>query len=99
MSGRVDLVVVTGRVYTVDPARPVAQAVAVASGRIVRVGTDAEIRRMASPSTRVIDAGGRLVLPGFNDAHVHLVWGAEELVGVNLRPATDERDLAARLAA
>ena len=54
---------------------------------------------MASPSTRVIDAGGRLVLPGFNDAHVHLVWGAEELVGVNLRPATDERDLAARLAA
>src|SRR5262249_17903598 len=94
---RVSLIVVNARVHTVDSARPSAQAVAVKDGLIVRVGSDAEIRKMATPATRVIDAGGRLVLPGFNDAHVHLVRGAEELVGVDLRPATDVREMAARL--
>jgi predicted amidohydrolase YtcJ len=97
--GRADLVVLNAKVHTVDPDRPAAQAVGVHAGRITRVGTDAEVRRLAGASTRVIDAGGRLVLPGFNDAHVHLLWGAEELVGVDLRPAKNARELAARLAA
>jgi hypothetical protein len=92
-----DLVIVNAKVHTVDPARPSAQAVAVCGETIAKVGTTAEVRALAGARTRVIDARGRLVLPGFNDAHVHLVSGAEEIVGVDLRPAKDEQDFARRL--
>ena len=97
MDSAPDLIVFNGKVHTVDPARPSAEAIAVQGDVIGHVGTNAEVRRLAGRSTRVIDAGGRLVLPGFNDAHVHLIRGAEEIVGVNLRPARDEADLARRL--
>jgi hypothetical protein len=92
-----DVVIVNARVHTVDRARPSAQAVAVCGDTIAKVGTSAEIRRLAGSVTRVIDAGGRLVLPGFNDAHVHLIGGAEAILGVDLRPSKDEADLARRL--
>lgn len=94
-----DVIIINAKVHTVDARRRAAEAVAVCGETIARVGTTAEIRPLAGPSTRVIDAGGRLVVPGFNDAHVHLLSGAEELVGVNLRPARSEEDLARRLAA
>ncbi|HEX7021180.1 MAG TPA: amidohydrolase [Gemmatimonadaceae bacterium] len=93
-----DVVLVNGRVHTVDPSRPEAEAVAICGERIAQVGTTTEIRALVTGRTRVIDLAGRRVVPGFNDAHVHFIDGAEELVGVNLRPATDERDLARRLA-
>jgi hypothetical protein len=93
-----DLVVVHARVHTVDPAKPIAQAVAVTGERITRVGTNEDVESIIGPETRVIDAGGRLLLPGFNDAHVHFISGADELVGVNLRPASSEADFARRLA-
>ena len=96
---RATLIVVNARVHTVDPALPAAQAIAVCGDTIARVGTDAEVRQLAGAGTRVIDAGGRLVVPGFNDAHVHLVSGADELVGVDLRPATSEAEMAGRLRA
>ena len=92
-----DVVIINARVHTVDAKRPDAQAVAVCGDTIARVDTTDEIRKLAGPKTRVIDAGGRLVLPGFNDAHVHLLSGAEELVGVDLRPAKDAPDMARRL--
>ncbi|HSC27621.1 MAG TPA: amidohydrolase [Vicinamibacterales bacterium] len=92
-----DVAIVNARVHTVDPAKPAAEAVAVCGAIIARVGSTAEVRRLAAPTTRVIDAGGRLVLPGFNDAHVHLIAGAEEIVGVDLRPSTDPADMARRL--
>ena len=92
-----DLVIVNARVHTVDRARPSAEAVAICGEVISRVGSSAEVRQLASTRTRVIDAGGRLVVPGFNDAHVHLLSGAEQIVGVDLRPATDQTDLARRL--
>ncbi len=94
-----NLVLVNGRIHTVDPARPEAEAIAVCGERIGAVGSTTEIRAMAGPDTREIDLGGRRVVPGFNDAHVHFIDGADELVGVNLRPATSENDLAKRLAA
>ena len=56
-------------------------------------------KSFVGPATRVIDAGGRLVVPGFNDAHVHFIAGAEELIGVDLRPSRDEADMARRLGA
>jgi predicted amidohydrolase YtcJ len=92
-----DLILLNAKLHTVDPAMPAAEALAICGHRITHVGSSADVQRLAGPSTQVVDGGGRLVLPGFNDAHVHLVRGAEELVGVDLRPTRDEDDLAARL--
>jgi predicted amidohydrolase YtcJ len=93
------VVIVNARVHTVDPAKPAAEAVAVCGERIGRVGTNDEVRKLAGPTARVIDAGGKLLLPGFNDAHVHLVSGAEEIVGVDLRPAKNPQEFAQRIGA
>jgi hypothetical protein len=71
MTEQADLLLVNGRVYTVDAARSWAQAVAVRAGRIAAVGTDAGARALAGPRTEVIDLHGRMLLPGFQDAHVH----------------------------
>lgn len=92
-----DVVIVNAKVRTVDAKVPAAQAIAVCGEIIARVGTTEDVRRMAGPATRVIDAQGRLVVPGFNDAHVHLIDGANEIVGVDLRPAKDEADFVRRL--
>ncbi|MFH9672157.1 hypothetical protein ACH4L5_07715 [Streptomyces sp. NPDC017405] len=56
---------------TIDDGFTVAQAVAVAAGRILAVGSDAEITAPAGPDTHVIDLAGRTVLPGVNDSHLH----------------------------
>jgi len=69
------LIIVNANVFTADPARPRAQAVAIEDGRFSAVGDDAQIRAMAGPATRVIDAGGRLATPGLIEAHVHIGWG------------------------
>ena len=94
-----ETIIVNAKVHTVDRARLSAEAVAICGELIHRVGTSEEIRKLAGPKTRVIDAAGRLVVPGFNDAHVHLLDGANELLSVDLRPAKDEQDMARRLAA
>jgi predicted amidohydrolase YtcJ len=66
-----DLILHDGAVFTMDAARSWAQAAAVRDGRIVAVGTDAEVRPLTGPRTEVIRLHGRMVLPGFQDAHVH----------------------------
>lgn len=93
-----ELVLTNGRIYTVDAARPWAQAVGICGETIVAAGTDAGARAAVSPGARVIDLAGRLVVPGFNDAHVHLLDGAEQLVGVDLRPAKTEDEFMRLLA-
>lgn len=73
-----DLVVQNARVWTGDAARPWAEALAVIEGRLVLVGGDAEAARWIGGGTRVEDVGGRLLLPGFHDAHAHVLdWGLE----------------------
>jgi predicted amidohydrolase YtcJ len=67
-----DLVITNARVFTNDPARPWAEAVAMKGERVVAVGTAAEALAAKGPATRVVDAGGRVMVPGFNDAHVHV---------------------------
>ncbi len=67
-----DLIIVNGDIRTMDPLQPRVTALAARGKRVVALGDDAEIRALATPSTRVIDAGGRLVLPGFQDTHIHL---------------------------
>ena len=66
------LIVVNANVFTSDPARPRAEAVAVEEGLFSAVGSNAEIRALAGPATRIIDAGGRLATPGLIETHVHL---------------------------
>jgi predicted amidohydrolase YtcJ len=70
-----DVLLTGGAVYRVDAARSWAQAVAVRGGRIAAVGSDADVRALAGPSTRVIELDGRMLLPGFQDAHVHAAGG------------------------
>jgi predicted amidohydrolase YtcJ len=67
-----DLIIVNGDIRTMDPLQPRVTALAARGQRVMALGDDAEIRALATPSTRVIDAGGRLVLPGFQDTHIHL---------------------------
>ena len=67
-----DLVLVGGKVFTADSTKPWAEAIAIRGDRIVVVGTDADVRTLAGAQTRVIELNGRVVVPGFNDAHDHL---------------------------
>ena len=92
-----DLIIINGTVQTMDSERPTAEAVAVYGNRIAAVGSTEEIRRLAGPRTRVIDAGGRLVLPGFNDAHVHFMSGGFQLSNVDLRDARTPQEFADRI--
>lgn len=70
-----DIAITRGRIHTMHDGQPLAQAVAIRAGRIVFVGDDAGARAHIGPATRVIDAGGRPVVPGFIDAHVHPISG------------------------
>ena len=85
-----DLVIVNASVHTMDKSKPIAEAVAVAGNRIVAVGSTAEIKAMAGKPTRVVDAKGRVVFPGFNDAHVHYLMGGFSLSRVDLRDALNQ---------
>ena len=77
-----DLIVVNARVYTVDAAQPRAEALAVKNGRFAAVGSSADVRNLATSRTRVIDAAGQTITPGFIDTHCH-VSGVGELYSVN----------------
>lgn len=92
-----DLVIVNANVRTMDAKQPTAQAVAVYGKRIVAVGTTEEMGRLAGARTRVIDAKGALVLPGFNDSHVHFLSGGFQLASVDLRDAATPQELAERI--
>ena len=92
-----DLLLVNGRVYTLDPARPWAEAIAIGGSRIAAVGTNAEVRRAAAPGARVIDLGGAFALPGFNDAHVHVESTGSLLVGANLLDVHEPAPFTARI--
>jgi predicted amidohydrolase YtcJ len=93
-----DLILVHAKVWTVDAARPQAEAVAVIGERIVAVGSDAEIEQWRGPQTRVIDAGGKRLVPGFNDAHVHFISGGIQLDAVQLKDATSGQEFARLIA-
>ena len=96
---KADTVIVNADVRTMDPDRPSAQAVAIKGNRILAVGSNAEIRSMAGPRTAVIDAGGRLVIPGFNDSHVHFLDGGMGLSSVDLRDAKSPEEFVRRIGA
>src|SRR5262245_27366953 len=92
-----DLIIINATVRTMNPSPPQAEAIAIQGNRIVAVGTSKEIRKLANERTRVIDARGRLVLPGFNDAHVHFMSGGFQLASVDLRNADSPQEFAERI--
>jgi len=92
-----DLIIRDAKIWTVDKAMPTAQAVAVLRDRIVAVGSDADVDAWRGPKTQVIDAGGKLLLPGFDDAHVHFVSGGAQLDSVQLTNATSAEEFARRI--
>jgi len=95
----IDVAIVNSRVWTGDSTRPWAEAVAIAEDRIAAVGTSAEIRERLGSGTRVIDANGGLVTPGFIDAHVHFNDGGFALASVQLRDARTREEFIQRIAA
>ncbi len=82
--GDADLVLTGGQVRTMDPAHPRARAVAFGGGRILAVGTDAQAERWAGRETEVVDVGGKVVIPGFIDAHAHLMESAARVSNLRL---------------
>jgi predicted amidohydrolase YtcJ len=92
-----DLVLLNGKIWTVNDARPEAEAVACRGSQIVAVGSNDEVRRLAGPRTRVVDLQGRRVVPGFNDAHVHFYNGGAGLASVQLRDAQSEAEFRWRI--
>src|SRR5687768_15856696 len=92
-----DLVVLNANVHTGNKSQPKAQAVAVSGNKIVAVGTDAQIRAFAGPRTKLIDVGGKAVVPGFNDAHVHFMETGAQLSSVDLRDAKSPEEFVRRI--
>ena len=102
-----DQIFINGDIYTGAeegfggaPAKvyPRAQAMAVRNGRIMAVGTSDEIRKIKGPHTQVVDLGGRFVMPGFNDAHLHLANGGFEMLNVELSNTKSFDEMKARIA-
>jgi predicted amidohydrolase YtcJ len=92
-----EILIVHAKVYTLDPQKPWAQAVAIRHGKIQAVGRDEEVERYRGIGTKRIDAGGKLVLPGFTDCHIHFLDGSLSLGRVNLEGAKDPADIQQRL--
>ena len=88
-----DLILHHARIYTVDRANTIAEAVAVQGDRIVQVGSDADVLRLRGSSTRVIDLGGATMLPGLHDAHGHFTGLGEFLRTLNLRGTTSYQQI------
>lgn len=87
-----DVIVINGDVYTVDPSAPRAEAFAVEGGRFIAIGTTTEIEGLADANTRVIDAGGNTVTPGFIDGHSHISGNSPHVAGVDISYLADKND-------
>ena len=90
MTTEAELLIVGAPVYTGDPARPWADAVAVRAGRVAAAGPEREVAALRGPATRVLRLDGGLVLPGFQDAHVHTAAGGLELAQCDLHGVAPE---------
>lgn len=95
-----EMILVNADIRTMDPHFPRVAALAVRGGRVAALGSDGDIRALAGPGTRVIDAGGRLVLPGFHDTHLHVQDGGQHSAeSADLSAARTVAELQATLAA
>ena len=92
-----NMIIKNAKVFTVDSDQPFAEAINILDNRIIQVGKNKEILKSVTPSTTVIDAHGKLVLPGFNDAHLHFIGGGRTLLEVNLQGKTSFVQITAAL--
>jgi hypothetical protein len=92
-----DLIITNANIWTGDKSSPRATGVAILGDRIVAVGSNADVESWRGPRTKAIDAGGKLLLPGFNDAHVHFVGGGMDLDGIELKDVTIAAEFARRI--
>ncbi len=88
-----DLVVLNSKIYTLDAKDTLAQAVAVKDGRFLAIGSDAEIAKLAGPNTQRIDLGGRAVIPGIFDSHVHMMEAGAKLSAIRLDECTSPEEM------
>ncbi len=89
-----DWILVNGNIYTVNPKQPKTEALAMRGDRLVAVGTNAEVRRLAGPTTKVVDAHGTTVVPGLIDAHGHMLGLGQSLQRLDLRAITSPEQVA-----
>lgn len=96
-TGGADLVVINANIRTMDAKRTVVRSIAVQNGKIVALGSDAETKSLVGAKTRVINAGGETIIPGFNDAHVHFMETGQQLSSVDLRDAKTPEEFVQRI--
>jgi hypothetical protein len=94
-----DLILKNAKIWTVNEKQPEAEALAAQNGKIVAVGSTAEIEKYSGQETRVLDAAGKRVVPGFTDAHTHFLTGGQSLITIDLRDCQNEQEFLARLKA
>src|ERR1041384_8207319 len=92
------IAVVNARIWTGDVRRPWADALAASGDRLTVVGSSAEVKKIVTPATRVIDARGGMVTPGFIDSHIHFLEGGVGLSSVQLRDAKTREEFTRRVA-
>jgi predicted amidohydrolase YtcJ len=92
-----DKVFNNAKIWTVDPQNPQAEALAIAGGKILAVGSNAEMKKLIGSKTKVVDVKGKRMLPGFIDNHTHFMSGGFQLQNVDLRNSKDEVDFARRI--
>jgi len=96
-SNAADTIILNARIYTVNPQQPSAEALAISGEKILAVGTKNEIEKYRGASTRIIDAQGHLVLPGFVDCHIHFMDGSMGLTRVDLNDAKTVTEIQKRV--
>src|SRR3954451_5273734 len=92
-----DVVLKNGKIWTVNKQQPEAPALALRGDRIIAIGSDDAVLKLAGPHTKVIDLHQRRVLPGFHDSHLHLLSAGLQLSRVSLKDAKDEAEFGKRL--
>lgn len=92
-----DLILVNGKIRTMNEAAPQAEAIAVRSGKIVAIGTTSSVEKLKGKNTERIDLQGRLLLPGFVDSHIHAFWGGQRLSEINLNGSESVAELQQKL--
>jgi hypothetical protein len=94
-----DLILRNGKIVTLDPVQPEVRSIAIRNGRIIAVGTGADSSRLKGPTTRIIDLGGKLAVPGFIEGHGHFMGVGEAQMNLNLRTARNWDEIVAMVAA
>lgn len=94
-----EMILLNGHIWTLNPEKPEAEALAIVQNKIIKVGQNSELKRMAGPQSKIIDLKGAFVLPGFIDSHTHFLNGGLSLRSVQLRDCQSKEEFISRIAA